>query len=168
MNNATTELSEVKTYMARRSNALELDEAQVIAVTHALESEVVRIPVKRSWAALVLATIEAACLFVVTAAKAGTLLGTVLGAVAGWAAFLHRDILRIPALLISILGASVNLFLLWRSYRLRNAPAAAWRKRALTTRDRWRIWLVLILSVFTLIVAGSEIYLHRLFHHSIM
>jgi hypothetical protein len=127
-----------------------------------------QIPVKASWGAFFVAIVEAVCVFAVATAGAGIALGSVAATVAGWAIFLHRDIFRIPALLLAIGGSAFNLFLLWTAYRLRNAPAAAWRKQPISSKERSRIVLVFVLSVVTLIICGAEIYLHRSFHHSIM
>lgn len=122
----------------------------------------------RGIGALVLAVLEAACVFAVTAAKAGFLLSSVAAFAAGWAATIHRDLFRIPALVLAILGSLINLYLLWKFFRLRNAPAAAWRKKPLTTRERWRMGLVFSMSTATLILAFAEIYLHRVLNHSVL
>jgi hypothetical protein len=153
--------------MARTSSTLDFTETEFLRSTEEMERNV-QIPVKRSWGAFLLAIVEAVCVIAVTAARTGTALSSVLGSVTGWALFLHRDIFRIPALLLAIIGSIFNLFLLRRAYRLRNAPAAMWRKKPLTVKERWRISLVFTLSVLTLMAAGSEIYFHRLLHHSIM
>ena len=153
--------------MARRTNTLSLTETDSVETTQDSTYDI-QAPVKRSWGAFLLATVEALCLFVVTAGRAGFALSSAAGAAAGWAAFLHRDVFRIPALLLAMGGSLFNLFLLWRSHRLRNAPAAAWRKKQLTKKERWRVGLVFALSVVTLMVSGSEIYLHRSLHHTIL
>ncbi len=126
------------------------------------------LPVKRSWAVLLLAFIEAVCVFSVAAAKAGVLLGSAAAIATGWSVSLHRDAIRIPVLLVAMTGAGFNLYLIWKRRRLRNSPAAAWRKRALTKRERLRTGVVLWLSVLTLILGAAEIYFHRLLHHTIM
>ena len=130
------------------------------------ESE--RLPVKRTWGSLILASVEAICVFSVAAAKAGILLGGTAAIFTGWAVWLHRDVIRIPVLLVAIAGAGFNLYLLSKRRRLRNSAAAAWRKRPLSKRERLKTQLVFWLSVLTLIMAATEIYLHRLLHHTIM
>lgn len=125
-------------------------------------------PMGRSWTALILAVVEAVCVFAVMAAKAGLLVGSVAIFVAGWAKYLHRDLFRIPALLLAILGAGFNVYLVWRFFNLRNKPAAAWRKKSLTVRAKWRIGIVLALAFVTLAVALAEIHFHRSLHHTIM
>src|SRR5260370_23982053 len=105
------------------------------------------LPVKRSWAVLLLAFIEAVCVFSVAAAKAGVLLGSAAAIATGWSVSLHRDAIRIPVLLVAMTGAGFNLYLIWKRRRLRNSPAAAWRNRALTNRERLSTGLGVWLSV---------------------
>ncbi len=131
-------------------------------------SEAERLPVKRSWAVLILAFIEAVCVFTVAAAKIGILVGAAGAVLAGWAVILHRDAIRIPVLLVAMTGAGFNLYLIWKRRRLRNSPAAAWRKRPLTKQERVKTALVFWLAVVTLVLGAAEIYFHRLLHHTIM
>lgn len=152
--------------MAQRSEMPGLPGKGFPQVAEDLEQN--HVPLKRSWGAFFLATIEAACLIVVTAGRTGIALSAISASVTSWIAFLHRDIFRIPALLLAIIGSMINLWILWRSHRLRNAPSAAWRKRSLTAKERWRISIVLVLSVLTLFTAAFEIHFHRLIHHSFM
>jgi len=158
--------------MARRSDAAELIQTETLQ-REALQAsgDLERnnqIPIKRSLGTFILAVVEAVCLFAVATAGAGIALGSGAAAVAGWAIFLHRDIFRIPALLLASAGSAFNLYLIWTAHRLRNAPAAAWRKRPITSRERSRIVLVVALSILALIICGAEIYFHRLVHHSII
>jgi hypothetical protein len=126
------------------------------------------LPVKQSWGAFALATIEAVCVFYVGASQAGLLVGSVAAGAVGVARFIHRDIFRLPILFAAVLGAAFNLYLVWNAQRLRNAPAAAWRKRPLTGRERWRIGMVVGLSVLTFAIAAWEVLLHRRLHHTII
>jgi len=153
--------------MAQRSDIPKQSGEGPLQATGALELQD-HVPLKRSWGAFLLATVEALCLFVVTAGRTGIALSTISASVTGWVTFLHRDIFRIPALLLAIVGSMLNFWILWRSHRLRNAPSAAWRMRPLTTKERWRIGVVLALSALTLFTAGFEIHFHRLSHHSFM
>lgn len=125
-------------------------------------------PVGKSWFALILAVVEAVCVFTIMAAKAGLLVGSVAIFAAGWAKYLHRDLFRIPVLLLAILGSGANLYLVWRFFNLRNKPAAAWRKKSLPVQAKWRIAAVLALAFVTLAIAFTEIYIHRSLHHTIM
>jgi hypothetical protein len=151
--------------MTLRSDTTGFMQTETLRASRDLERNS-QIPLKRSLGTFILAVVEAVCLFAVATAGAGIALGSGAAAVAGWAIFLHRDIFRVPALLLAIGGSAFNLYLLWTAHRLRNAPAAAWRKRPITSKERSRIVLVFVLSMLTLIICGAEIYLHRLLHHS--
>ena len=152
--------------MQKRVTSLAPDEKQQAGMTDQEDGS--GLPVKQSWGAFALATVEAICVFYVGASHAGLLVGSFAVGFAGVSRFLHRDIFRVPILIAAILGAALNLYLVWNAQRLRNAPAAAWRKRPLTSRQRWRIGLVVGLSVLTFAIAAWEIVLHRRFHHTIM
>lgn len=125
------------------------------------------VPVKQSWGAFALAAIEAVCVFYVGASQAGLIVGSFALGTLSVARFIHRDVFRIPILIAALLGAALNLYLLWNAQRLRNAPAAAWRKRPLTGRERMKIGMVLGLSALTFAIAAWEIFLHRKLHHTI-
>lgn len=129
---------------------------------------VVEAPVKRSIGAFILAAIEAVCVVYLSAAKAGFIIAAAAVAGGTWATVLHRDIIRIPMLAASTAAALANLFLLWKAHRLRNAPAAAWRKKPLKTSESWRIRIVLVLSLLALGLTATEIYFHRLLHHTLI
>jgi uncharacterized membrane protein SpoIIM required for sporulation len=124
------------------------------------------VPISRVCASFILATFEAICLFYVAAAKAGLVVLAANMATSIWATFLHQGIFRIPLLLLAAVGSIFNLYLVWNAHRLRNAPAAAWRKKKLTRQQQWRIQVIVLLSLATLTLVGTEIYFHRVIHHS--
>jgi hypothetical protein len=75
----------------------------------------------------------------------------------------HSDIIRLPMLVFSVLGACVNLGLLWQVRRLRRRPAAQWRVRPLTRKQKRLEALQLWLSIATLLlVLAEEISHHRI------
>jgi hypothetical protein len=126
------------------------------------------LPVMQSIGAFILAAIEALCVVYLSVAKAGFILAAAAVASSAWSTVLHRDIIRIPMLLVSTLGALVNLYLLWKAHRLRNAPAAAWRRQPLKKVDRWRIGVVLASSLLALGLTAMEIFFHRIIHHTLV
>ncbi|MBZ5523778.1 MAG: hypothetical protein LAP21_16210 [Acidobacteriia bacterium] len=132
------------------------------------EEGLTQLPVRRSWGTLALATVEAICIFYVGAAQAGLLVGSFAAGAVSVARYIHRDIFRLPILAVAVVGAALNLYLVWNAQRLRNAAAAAWRKRPLTSQERRRIGIVVVLSVLTFAIAAWEILLHRRLHHTIM
>lgn len=126
------------------------------------------VPITRAWGGFALAAIEAICVFFIAASKAGLVLLAVNITGSVVAKFLHQDILRIPLLLLAASGSVFNLYLLWNAQRLRNAPAAAWRKKPLARHEQLRIQVILWLSLATLVLVGGEVYFHRLLHQSII
>jgi len=116
--------------------------------------------------ALFLAFIEGACLFVVSINGIGVLLSGSSLLVAGGASSLHSARVRIPLLAMATAGALINLYILWNAGRMRRSSAASWRMRPLTTRERRRNLILIILSLSTLLVVGGEVYAHILLHGS--
>ena len=126
--------------------------------------EATELPVKRCWGAFLLAAVEAVCVFYVSAAKLGLAVAAATIATSGWATLLHRDIFRIPMLTLASMTAAFNFFLLWRARSLMNAPAAAWRRRTPTLRERWRTRIVVAVSLLTLLLAAAEVAIHHSHH----
>jgi sterol desaturase/sphingolipid hydroxylase (fatty acid hydroxylase superfamily) len=124
------------------------------------------VSVKQSGFTFLLAVVEAVCVFYVAAAKSGFVLLSASIAASGWATVLHKDVFRIPILTVALAGSLLSVYLLWHAHRLRTAPAAAWRRRPLTRKERWRIGTVLSLSLMTMLVTVAEIWIHRILHHS--
>ena len=79
---------------------------------------------------------------------------------------IHSDWIRIPMIVLALVGSLLNLAILIQVRRLRNRPASKWRQIAPTRRKIRLEHLQLLLSVATLIFIGVEEFLHlRLFHH---
>jgi len=76
----------------------------------------------------------------------------------------HREVIRIPLLTVGAIGALVSLLLLWNEERLRRNPAAAWRMRPLTPKQRRLRWLQLALAILTLLLVAAELITHPWFH----
>ena len=79
----------------------------------------------------------------------------------------HTDAIRIPMIVIALLGSLLNLAILIHVRHLRNRPAAQWRQKPLSPHQRRAELAQLILSLATLILIGVEEYLHFGFHHSL-
>lgn len=69
---------------------------------------------------------------------------------------LHVNAIRIPMMLIALLGAVLNLVALWQVRRLRARPASAWRQQPLTANKRRSETLQLALSLATLVLLAAE------------
>jgi hypothetical protein len=92
-------------------------------------------------------------------------LGSLIAATAGGPARgFHRNGLRIPFLIVGTVGALLSLLLAWNEERLRKNPAAAWRMRPLTQKQRRERWLQLGLAMLTLLLVALELITHPWFH----
>jgi len=78
----------------------------------------------------------------------------------------HQDAIRIPMLILATAGAVVNLAVLAWIRHLRSRPAAQWRRRELSAKEKRSEKLQVILAVLTLILVGVETWTHTLVHRS--
>lgn len=80
----------------------------------------------------------------------------------GW----HQDAIRIPMLWLATLGACVNIAVLaWMRY-LRSRPAARWRTRPLSAKQKRSLVLQIVLAVVTLVLVGLETWTHPMVHRT--
>jgi hypothetical protein len=120
-----------------------------------------------AWGSLALAAAESICVAAVGLSGLRVALGltSLLAAGAsGPAQGFHREVIRIPLLTVGAIGALVSLLLLWNEERLRRNPAAAWRMRPLTPKQRRLRWLQLALAILTLLLVAAELITHPWFH----
>lgn len=80
---------------------------------------------------------------------------------------LHADWIRVPMILIAVIVALLNIALLARVRRLRNRPAAQWRRKPLSSKQKRSETLQWIFSIAALVLVGIEEYLHMGFHHTL-
>jgi hypothetical protein len=79
----------------------------------------------------------------------------------------HADSIRIPMIVIALLGSLLNLAILMNVRHLRNRPAAQWRRKPLSPQEKRTERAQLVLSVVTLVLIGIEEYLHFSRQHSL-
>jgi hypothetical protein len=121
-----------------------------------------------TWSSFLFALLQSICTAVIALSGIRVALGlTALAAAAGVdtpARGFHSDAIRIPMMAFALLGAMVNLYLLWNTRRLRNRPAAQWRLVPLTAKQRFSQRLQLVLSILTLLLLAAEWLTHPLIH----
>lgn len=120
-----------------------------------------------SYGSVVLAVLQSACTAVLAISGIRVLIG--LGALAAAsgtyapARGLHADAIRIPMLIVATVAALVNLYVLFRVWRLRSR-AGSWRKREVTAKEkrseRWQF----VLAIVTLLLVGLEVWTHPMVH----
>jgi hypothetical protein len=113
-----------------------------------------------------LATIEAVCVFVVSANGVAALVGSSGIVLVEGARIFHQPAIRLPLLALATVIAVFNLWMLFNSWRLRRAPAAQWRIRPLQASERRRMALIAALSVIALLFVAAELFLHHRLHGS--
>lgn len=73
----------------------------------------------------------------------------------------HQDVIRIPMMVIAVLGSAINLYVIRRIRSLRSRPAAQWRVTPPTTRQIRLERLQIVLAVVTLLLVVAEGIAHR-------
>jgi hypothetical protein len=122
------------------------------------------------WASLFMALLQSACTAVLTLSGLRVAIGlgalVAAGGVYGPARGFHQDAIRIPMLVLAGAGAVVNLLILAWIWHLRSRPAAQWRKRELSPRDRRSERLQVALAILTLVLVGLETWTHPMIHRA--
>jgi hypothetical protein len=113
-----------------------------------------------NWSSLFLAFLQSVCSAFIALHGIRLLvgIGAVVLASSAWhlAERLHADSIRIPMMLIALIGSVLNLLALWQVRRLRRRSASAWRQQPLTPSKRRSETLQLVLSLLTLVLLFAE------------
>jgi len=115
---------------------------------------------------LFLATVEAVCVFVVSANGVAALVGSSGIVLAEGARIFHQAAIRLPLLGLATVVAVFNLWMLLKVWRLRRASAAQGPMRPLATSERRQMALIAVLSTLTLLLVGAELFVHHKLHGS--
>lgn len=78
----------------------------------------------------------------------------------------HADRIRIPMLIVAVLGAVINLYVLWRVHSLRSRHASQWRVQAASAQQKRSDLSQWIISFLTLGLAVAESVFHHYRHGS--
>ena len=119
---------------------------------------------------LLIAALQSICTAVLTISGIRVAIGlTALAAASGIyapAKGFHQDAIRIPMLIVAAAGALVNLGVLAWIRHLRSRPAAQWRRRELSSKQRRSERLQIALAIITLILVGLETWTHSMVHRT--
>jgi len=77
----------------------------------------------------------------------------------------HADWIRLPMMVLAVVGSAVNLFVLWRIRSLRNRPSSQWRMQAVPAKQRRAEALQIGLAIVTLLLVVAEWATHRIVHN---
>ena len=121
-----------------------------------------------NWSSLVFAVLQSACTAVVAISGLRVAIG--LGALAAAAGIhapargFHQDAIRIPMMVLALVGAVVNLYVIGKVRRLRNKPAAQWREQPVSKKKLNSERIQIALAVFTLFLLAAEWMTHPVVH----
>lgn len=114
--------------------------------------------------------LQSACTAVTAISGLRLLIGltsfTAASLVPGFIITIHTDRIRIPMLIVAVIGSVVNLYVLWRIRSLRSRPSSQWRVQAPTARQLRSETFQFILSVLTLVLVAVECAIHHRLHGS--
>ena len=122
-----------------------------------------------SWSSFIFALLQSLCTAVLTISGIRVLIG--LGALAAAAGTdapakgFHSDAIRIPMMVLALVGAFINLYVLWRQWGLRRRPASQWRLKPLSVKEKRSQWFQFVLAIVTLVLLGLEWWTHSMIHH---
>jgi hypothetical protein len=120
------------------------------------------------WSGIVFAILQSACTAVIAISGIRVAIG--LGALAAAAGIhapakgFHQDAIRIPMMLLALVGSLLNLFVIWKIRRLRNKPASKWRQKPVTSQKLSSERLQIGLSILTLVLLAAEWITHPMIH----
>ena len=126
-------------------------------------------PDSRGWlvslTSLVFIVLQSACSVAMAIGGIRVLIG--LGALAAVTAGaqvppggLHRDAIRIPMMIVAVVGSLINLYVIWRIRSLRKRPSAQWRQQVIPRKKIWSENAQVAMAVVTLVLVAAELFSH--------
>jgi hypothetical protein len=118
-----------------------------------------------NWSALFFAVLQSVCSAFIALNGIRLLIGIGAFAAASGALKLaermHIDAIRIPMMLLALVGSILNLVVLWQIWRLRRRSASAWRQQPVSRQKKTSEYFQFALSVLTLALLAAEFFAHR-------
>src|SRR6202161_4755340 len=114
--------------------------------------------------------LQSACTAVMAISGVRVVIGlTALAAAAGLhrpASGFHADAIRIPMMVIALIGSFVNLYVIWRICSLRSRRSSQWRTTTATPKQKRAEVFQIVLAVITLALVLAEWITHRIIHNA--
>ena len=122
-----------------------------------------------AWSSFAFSVLQSVCTFFAALDGLRLLIGAGALAAATQAGvrwdYFHQNWIRIPMVGFALAGALLNLVILWQVRRLRNHPAAQWRRKPVPASKLRMERVQLVLSWITLVLIAVEEITHlRTFH----
>jgi hypothetical protein len=116
------------------------------------------------WSSFFFAVVQSVCSALVAVSALRLLIGAAaFGAAIGLVKIadkLHFNAIRIPMMILALVGALFNLVAIWQVRRLRARSASAWRQKSLSSAKLNSERLQLALSILTLVLLAVEYFFH--------
>jgi len=77
----------------------------------------------------------------------------------------HQNAIRIPMMIVAVVGSVINLYVIWRIRSLRARPSSQWRVQPATAKQKRSEYIQSGLAVLTLALVAAEWIAHRIVHH---
>ena len=127
---------------------------------------------KRSWliglTSFIFILLQSACTAVLAVSGFRLLIGfgslAAASVIPGFIFFIHTDKIRIPMMVVAVLGSVLNLYVVWKIRSLRARPASQWRVQPVTAKQRRSETVQIVLSILTLLLVAGEILAHQILH----
>jgi hypothetical protein len=129
---------------------------------------------RRSWivgaTSFLFILLQSACTAVMAISGVRVVIG--LGALAAAAGLnrpasgFHTDAIRIPMMVIAVIGSLLNLYVIWRMRSLRARPASQWRTTPPTSKQKRAEVVQIALAIITLALVLAESITHRIIHNT--
>src|SRR6266699_4079603 len=121
-----------------------------------------------NWSSISFAILQSACTAVIAISGVRVAIGlSALAAAAGIhapAKGFHQDAIRIPMMIVALVGSLLNLFVIWKIRNLRSKPASQWRQQPIPSRKLNSERIQIVLSIVTLILLAAEWITHPMVH----
>lgn len=121
-----------------------------------------------NFGSLLFILLQSACTAVMAVSGFRVLIGlTALAAASGIyapAKGFHQDAIRIPMMVLALVGALANLYSVWRVRSLRARPASQWRVQPVSPGKLRSEHLQIALAIVTLVLLVAEWITHHMVH----
>jgi hypothetical protein len=112
------------------------------------------------WSGFFLAAVQSVCSAFIALSGVRLLLGAVAFASAVGVLKvvdrLHVDAIRVPMMVLALVGSVVNLVALWQVWRLRKRGASAWRMQEVPAKKKRAERIQIVLAVLTILLLVVE------------
>ncbi len=78
----------------------------------------------------------------------------------------HADLIRVPMMVLALVGSLFTLYIVRRARVLRARPASQWRVRPLTSKEKRKEAFQIAISTLTIVLIVAEIATHLYLNHA--